>query len=103
MSRLRWRLLFAAGAATALSTSLVNIDTTAATSTTEADSGAGEPTATIPLGLHVDGGLVTEDAVWAVVSEDDMLYRIDPETNSVVQELSTPGIGFRFDIGHGAA
>ncbi|HYN31983.1 MAG TPA: hypothetical protein VES40_05115, partial [Ilumatobacteraceae bacterium] len=32
-----------------------------------------------------------------------MLYRIDPDTNSVVQEVSVPGIGHRFDIGHGAA
>ena len=62
-----------------------------------------EPTATIPLGQHVDGGLVTDDAVWAVVTENEMLYRIDPTTNTVVQEVPAPGIGHRFDIGHGAA
>ena len=62
-----------------------------------------EPTATIPLGEHVDGGLVTDDAVWVVVTENDMLYRIDPDTNAVVQELAAPGIGFRFAIGHDAA
>ena len=62
-----------------------------------------EPTATIPIAEHVDGGLVTNDAVWAVVTADEMLYRIDPDTNSVVQELPVPGIRFRFDIGHDAA
>jgi YVTN family beta-propeller protein len=103
MSRLRRRLLFAAGASTALLASPVIIDRTAATSTTEVDSGAVEPTATITLAQHVDGGVVTDDAVWAIVTEDETLYRIDPDTNTVVQELSTPGIGIRFDIGHGAA
>ena len=62
-----------------------------------------EPTATIPIGEHVAGGLVTNDAVWAVVTADEMLYRIDPDTNSVVQELPVPGIEFRFAIGHDAA
>ena len=62
-----------------------------------------EPTATIPLGEHVNGGLVTDDAVWALVTADEMLYRIDPDTNSVVQELPVPGIEFRFAIGHDAA
>ena len=37
------------------------------------------------------------------MTADEMLYRIDPDTNSVVQELPVPGIGFRFDIGHDAA
>ena len=62
-----------------------------------------EPTATITVGDHVDGGMVTEDGVWAVVTEEDMLYLIDPDTNSVVKEVPVPGIGFLFDIGHGAA
>ena len=50
-----------------------------------------EPTATITVGDHVDGGMVTEDGVWAVVTEEDMLYLIDPDTNSVVKEVPVPG------------
>jgi YVTN family beta-propeller protein len=74
-----------------------------ATTLPEPGSPAVEPTATIPIGEHVDGGLVTKDAVWAVVTADQILYRIDPVTNSVVQQIPAPGIGFRFDIGHDAA
>lgn len=62
-----------------------------------------EPLATIALAAHVDGGLITDDAVWASVGESDTLYRIDPATNEVVQEVSAPGLTFRFDIGLGAA
>ena len=76
---------------------------TADTTSSEPALPAVEPTASIPLGEHVDGGLVTDDAVWAVVTENEMLYRIDPHTNAVVQELAAPGIGYRFAIGHGAA
>ena len=47
MSRLRSRALIAAGASTLLLTSLAIVDTTAATSTTEPDSGAVESTAVI--------------------------------------------------------
>ena len=70
---------------------------------TDGSSSTIDPIATISIAEHVDGGLVTADAVWASVDEADTLYRIDPATNRVVEELPAPGLGFRFDIGHGAA
>ena len=69
----------------------------------EAPSRPVEALASIPIAAEVGGGLVTEDAVWAAVGGTDALYGIDPATNGVVQEVAAPGLGFRFDIGHGAA
>jgi len=75
---------------------------TASAPTTEFADPEVETLATIPIGIHVVGGIITDDAVWAV-SEDEMMFRIDPATNQVVDEVPVPGIGYRFDIGHGAA
>src|SRR5215207_761656 len=72
---------------TSSTTTIVHATTTAAAPTSlpagiAVASRTLEPTATIKISEHVDGGLVTADAVWASVNVTDTLYRIDPETNS---------------------
>jgi DNA-binding SARP family transcriptional activator/streptogramin lyase len=65
----------------------------AATGTTivKIDTAQGIPVA-IPLGNAIDGLAVGAGAVWAVSSSAGMLYRIDPEHDSVTRTIRTGGV-----------